>query len=151
MLATGCILQKKPKTMCVHFTGNRPIGVTAKDMILALIRKIGVNGGNGHVIEYTGPAIQALSMEERMTICNMSIECGARAGLIGPDDTTFAYIKDKIGAPKEHEVGEGAPLLANADNRSGVRFMTKEAAIFLSDMAPMVTWGINPEQSIAYR
>src|SRR5512140_84885 len=91
VLATQCLLQTRPRTMEVRIDGTLPAGVTAKDIILAVIGKIGVGGGTGHVLEYTGAAIRALSMEERMTVCNMSIEAGARAGLIAPDETTFAY------------------------------------------------------------
>lgn len=148
VLATGCILQKKPKTMCVCFKGDLPIGVTAKDIILALIRKIGVNGGTGHVIEYTGKPVCALSMEERMTICNMSIECGARAGLIAPDETTFAYIKGKIGAPKGEKWEQVIDYWKNLTTDTEAAF-DKEVELSLSAMAPMVTWGINPEQAIA--
>lgn len=148
VLSTGCILQKKPKTMRVSFKGDMPRGVTAKDIILALIRKIGVNGSTGHVIEYTGEPVRALSMEERMTICNMSIECGARAGLIAPDDTTFAYIKGKIGAPKGEKWGQAINYWKNLTTDIGAAY-DKEIEISLSGMAPMVTWGINPEQTIA--
>ena len=92
VLATQCLLQRKPKTMAVTVDGALPPGVTAKDIILAIIAQIGVGGGTGHVIEYRGAAIRALDMEERMTVCNMSIEAGARAGMIAPDDTTFEYL-----------------------------------------------------------
>src|SRR5919108_1365552 len=94
-LATQCLLQRRPRSMEVRIDGTLRPGITAKDIILTIISRIGVAGGTGHVIEYTGEAIRALSMEERMTICNMSIEGGARAGLIAPDETTFAYIKDR--------------------------------------------------------
>lgn len=148
VLATGCILQKKPKTMRVSFTGVLPKGVTAKDIILALIRNMGVNGGTGHVIEYTGEPVRALSMEERMTICNMSIECGARAGLIAPDETTFAYIKGKIGAPQGEKWEQAVNDWKNLTTDIGAAY-DKEIGLSLSDMSPMVTWGINPEQTIA--
>jgi 3-isopropylmalate/(R)-2-methylmalate dehydratase large subunit len=92
VLATQSLWQKKPKTMAVEFDGPLPPGVTAKDLILGMIAQLGVGGGIGHVIEYRGEAIRALSMEERMTICNMSIEGGARAGMIAPDETTFSYV-----------------------------------------------------------
>jgi len=148
VLATGCILQERPKTMRVSFKGDLPIGVTAKDIILALIRKIGVNGGTGHVIEYTGAPVRALSMDERMTICNMSIECGARAGLIVPDETTFAYIKGKIGAPKGEKWEKAISYWKKLTTDNGATY-DKEIELSLSTMAPMVTWGINPEQTIA--
>src|SRR3569833_3572738 len=91
VMATQCLLQRKPKTLAIHVEGPLGPGVTAKDLVLHIIGRIGVNGGTGHVIEYRGPTIEALSMEERMTVCNMSIEAGARAGLIAPDDTTFTW------------------------------------------------------------
>lgn len=148
VFATGCILQKKPKTMRVSFKGDLPRGVTAKDIILALIRKIGVNGGTGHVIEYTGGPMSVFSMEERMTICNMSIECGARAGLIAPDETTFAYIKGKIGAPKGEKWEQAVNYWKELATDIGAAY-DKEIELSFSTMAPMVTWGINPEQTIA--
>jgi len=100
VLATQCLLQNKPKTMEVRVEGSLPRGVTAKDMILAIIGRIGVDGAVGHVIEYTGEAVRALSMEGRMTVCNMSIEGGARAGMIAPDETTFEYLRGRPFAPK---------------------------------------------------
>ncbi|MCB0330151.1 MAG: 3-isopropylmalate dehydratase large subunit, partial [Bdellovibrionales bacterium] len=103
VLATGCLLQRKPKTMRVNFRGTPRSGVYAKDVILRLISEIGIGGANGHVIEYAGEAIRSMSMEERMTVCNMSIECGARAGLVAPDETTFAYIKNRPFAPKDED------------------------------------------------
>src|SRR5882724_12856337 len=99
VLATQCLVQKKPKSMLVRFTGLTGAGVTAKDLILALIAQIGIDGATGHVIEYAGEAIRALSMEARMTVCNMSIEGGARAGMIAPDQTTFDYLKGRRFAP----------------------------------------------------
>lgn len=147
VLATGCILHKKAKTMRVVFKGELSIGVTAKDIILALIRKIGVNGGTGYILEYAGETIRTLSMEERMTICNMSIECGARAGLIAPDETTFAYIKDKIGAPKDEEWEKAVNFWKSLTTDEGAVY-DKEIELSLSEMVPMVSWGINPEQTI---
>src|SRR5437763_4254082 len=93
VLATQCLVQSKPKTMLVRFEGSLPLGVTAKDMVLGAIGQLGVAGGQGYAIEYAGPAIEALSMEGRMTVCNMSIEAGARAGMVAPDETTFAYLR----------------------------------------------------------
>ena len=147
VFATGCILQKKPKTMCVRFIGDLQLGVTAKDIILALIRTLGVNGGTGHVIEYTGDPLRALSMEERMTICNMSIECGARAGLMAPDATTFAYIKGRMGAPKGEKWEEAVAYWNKLSTDEGAAY-DKEIELSLSTLNPMVTWGINPEQTI---
>ena len=100
VLASQCLLQNRPKTFLVNFEGRLEQGVTAKDMILALIAEIGVGGGTGYVFEYAGPAVKALSMEERMTLCNMSIEAGARAGMIAPDDTTFNYLANREFSPK---------------------------------------------------
>ena len=100
VLATQCLLQSRPRTLAVEMDGRLPPGVTAKDLILALIARIGIGGANGHVIEYRGPAIRALSMEERMTVCNMSIEAGARAGMIAPDDTTFEWVCGRPHAPR---------------------------------------------------
>ena len=100
VLATQCLLQRKPKSLAVNVAGRLPAGVSAKDVILAIIGEIGVDGGTGHVIEYRGEAIRALDMESRMTICNMSIEAGARAGLIGPDDTTIDYLAGRPRVPQ---------------------------------------------------
>src|SRR5688500_17693484 len=100
VLATQCLLQRRPNTFAINVIGKLPKGVTAKDLILAIIGKISVSGGTGHVLEYRGPAIERLSMDERMTICNMSIEAGARAGMIAPDATTFAYLSSAPRAPK---------------------------------------------------
>ncbi len=100
MLATQCLLQQKPKTLAITVDGALKPGVTAKDLILAIIARLGIGGGTGHVIEYRGSAIRALSMEERMTVCNMSIEAGARAGMIAPDETTFEYLAGRPRAPQ---------------------------------------------------
>src|SRR5487761_2618728 len=100
VLATQCLLQRKPKTFAVNVEGRLPAGVTAKDLILAIIGQIGVSGGTGHVLEYRGSTIAALSMDERMTVCNMSIEAGARAGMIAPDETTYAYLAGRPRAPQ---------------------------------------------------
>jgi 3-isopropylmalate/(R)-2-methylmalate dehydratase large subunit len=143
VLATQCLLQNKPKTMAVRVEGALKPGVSAKDIILALIAKIGVGGGTGYVFEYCGSAIRALSMEERMTICNMSIEGGARAGMIAPDETTFAYLAGRPFAPK----GE-AWERAVADWRT---LPTDEGAVYdaevfidASALEPMITYGTNP-------
>src|SRR5215813_13838779 len=117
VLATQCLVQKKPKTMLVRFAGQLPPGVTSKDMILSLIAQIGTDGATGHVIEYAGEAIRALSMEARMTVCNMSIEAGARAGMIAPDRTTFAYLQGRRFAPPEKswQEAEGHWGMLNSD------------------------------------
>ena len=135
VLATQTLPQSLPKTMRVEFSGALPFGLTAKDMVLAAIGQLGVSGGVGHVIEYTGEAIRALSMEGRMTICNMSIEAGARAGLIAPDDTTRAYL-------------EGRPAFVDSDwsdlsTDEGAEF-DEVRVVDISDLKPQVTWGTNP-------
>ncbi len=145
VLMTGCMLQTRPKTMKVEFVGQTPPGLSAKDLILKLINQIGVSGGTGHIIEYTGEAIRDMSMEERMTICNMSIECGARAGLIAPDKTTFAYIKGRQFAPKNFDAAMKKWKAFSSDKNAKYDKVVK---VNISKMAPMVTWGINPSQSI---
>jgi 3-isopropylmalate/(R)-2-methylmalate dehydratase large subunit len=143
VLATQCLLQRKPKTLAVNVDGTLPAGVTAKDVILAVIGKIGVDGGTGHVIEYRGDAVTALSMEERMTICNMSIEGGARAGMIAPDDTTIDYLQGRPRSPQgadwDHAVARWRALRTD----DGARF-DKSVSINASELTPMVTFGTNP-------
>jgi len=119
VLAAQCLLQRRAKTLQIRVEGRLKPGVTAKDLILAVIARIGIAGGTGHTIEYTGAAVRALSMEERMTVCNMSIEAGARAGLIAPDDTTFQYLADRPRAPKGRDLGPVARALALAADRRG--------------------------------
>jgi len=143
VLATQCLLQTKPGTMEVRVEGRRPEGVSAKDIILAIIAKMGIGGATGHVIEYTGSAIRSLSMEQRMTVCNMSIEGGAKAGMVGPDDTTFEYIAGRRFAPQE--AGWDAAVtdwraLATDDDAVFDRTLTLNA----DDLAPMITYGTNP-------
>lgn len=147
VLATGCILQQKPKTMKVEFAGQFQPGVYSKDAILALIAKIGIGGANGHIIEYTGEAVRSMSMEERLTVCNMSIECGARAGLVAPDETTFEYIKGRRYAPTPEKWDEAVEYWKSLQSDPGATY-DKEITIDVSQLAPMVTWGINPEQGI---
>ena len=117
VLATQTLPQVKPKTMAVTVDGELPDGVTAKDVILAVIAQIGTGGGQGYIVEYRGEAIRALSMEGRMTVCNMSIEGGARAGLIAPDETTFAYLKGRPHAPTGRGLGRGRRVLEDAAHR----------------------------------
>ncbi|HKQ54338.1 MAG TPA: 3-isopropylmalate dehydratase large subunit [Methyloceanibacter sp.] len=148
VLATQTLIQQKAKNMRVRVEGALPEGVTAKDIILAIIGEIGTAGGTGHVIEYAGDAIRALSMEGRMTICNMSIEGGARAGLIAPDATTFDYIKGRPRAPKA-----GAFELARADwerlySDDGGEF-DREVVLHAERLPPLVTWGTSPEQVVS--
>jgi 3-isopropylmalate/(R)-2-methylmalate dehydratase large subunit len=148
VLATQCLLQKKPRTLEVRVDGALHRGVTAKDLILAVIAQIGVGGGAGSVIEYCGDAIRGLDMEARMTVCNMSIEAGARAGLIAPDDTTFQYLAPREFSPKgaawETALARWRNLVSDADARFD-RTVTIDAA----RLAPMITWGTNPGQAIA--
>ena len=147
VLATGCLLQRQPKTMKVEFSGSFRKGVFAKDAILRLIAEIGVGGANGHVIEYTGGAIRAMSMEERMTVCNMSIECGARAGLISPDRTTFEYLRGKSFAPQDADWDRAVEFWLAQSSDQGCRY-DSEISIDVSSLHPMVTWGTNPGQAI---
>src|SRR5882724_13247234 len=147
VLATQTLPQRRPKTMRVTFEGELPAGVAAKDMILAAIGQAGISGGVGYVVEYDGPAIRSLSMESRMTVCNMSIEWGARAGMIAPDDTTFSYMEDRPGAPAgadwERALDEWRSLAGDAHAR-----FDQELSVDVSKLAPQVTWGTNPEMVV---
>lgn len=147
VMATGCLLQQPPKTMRVEFTGSLQAGVYAKDAILKLITEIGVGGANGHVIEYCGEAIERMTMAERMTICNMSIECGARAGLVGPDQTTYAYLKGKRFAPADSVWGQAVAYWESFKSDPGCTY-NREVKINLDELEPMVTWGTNPSQGV---
>ena len=146
VLATQTLIQQPAKNMRITVNGKTSSGVGAKDIILAIIGKIGTAGGTGHVIEYTGEAIRTLSMEGRMTICNMSIEAGARAGMIAPDETTFAYLKDKPMAPQgdmwERAIAWWRSLSADAD-----AVYDKDIIIDAAEIAPTVTWGTSPEDT----
>jgi 3-isopropylmalate/(R)-2-methylmalate dehydratase large subunit len=148
VLATQTLPQGRPKTMRVDFHGELPAGVAAKDMILAAIGQAGISGGVGYVVEYDGPAIRSLSMESRMTVCNMSIEWGARAGMIAPDDTTFEYMEGRPGVPAggdwERAVDEWRALATDP----GAAF-DRELSVDVSRLAPQVTWGTNPEMVVA--
>ena len=143
VLATQCLRQAKPKTMEVRVNGTLPNGVTAKDVILAIIGKIGVSGATGHVIEYTGEAIRGLSMEGRMTVCNMSIEAGARAGMVAPDDTTFDYMRGRPHVPQGDAFDEAADRWRSLATDPGAVFDTT-VEIEAADLSPFVTWGTNP-------
>jgi 3-isopropylmalate/(R)-2-methylmalate dehydratase large subunit len=143
VLATQCLLQEKPQSLLIDVTGTRPYGVEAKDIILSIIGQIGTSGGTGMVIEYGGDAIRGLTMEERMTVCNMSIEAGARAGMIAPDETTFAYLKGRRYAPKEFDAAVARWKQLPTD--SGARF-DRTVKINALTLAPQVTWGTNPGQ-----
>jgi 3-isopropylmalate/(R)-2-methylmalate dehydratase large subunit len=138
VLATQTLLQARPKTMLVRFTGDLPFGVTAKDLVLGAIGQIGVAGGVGYAIEYAGPAIEALSMEGRMTVCNMTIEAGARAGMVAPDETTFEYLLGRPAAPAEIP-----DAWRELRSDPGATF-DRVVEIDVSALTPQVTWGTNP-------
>ncbi|MBI64216.1 MAG: 3-isopropylmalate dehydratase large subunit [Chloroflexi bacterium] len=145
VLATQTLRQNKPKTMQIDFVGELPLGVTAKDMILSTIGKIGTAGGTGYVIEYTGNAIRSLSMEGRMTICNMSIEAGARAGMIAPDDTTFKWMKGRKFVPSGESYEDSIKKWREYQSDKDAIFDTK-IEINCSELEPYVSWGTNPGQ-----
>lgn len=144
VLATQTLLQMPAKNMRIRVEGDLPFGVTAKDLILAIIGAIGTAGGTGHVIEYAGSAVQALSMEGRMTMCNMTIEGGARAGLVAPDDTTFNYLKGRPLAPKGAQWEAALAYWKTLVSDAGATY-DKEVVIKAADIAPQVTWGTSPE------
>ncbi|HVW76971.1 MAG TPA: 3-isopropylmalate dehydratase large subunit [Alloacidobacterium sp.] len=143
VMATQCLPQSKPKTFRISVEGELPQGVTAKDIVLGIIGRIGTDGATGYAVEYAGSAIRSLSMEGRMTICNMSIEAGARAGMIAPDETTFAYLKGRRFAPQgaawDEAVAEWSKLKSDPDAK-----FDRELVIKAEDLAPYVTWGTNP-------
>jgi 3-isopropylmalate/(R)-2-methylmalate dehydratase large subunit len=143
VLATQCLLQTKPKTYAVNVHGRLPHGCTAKDIILTLLAKIGVGGGTGHVFEYRGEAIRALTMEQRMTICNMSIEGGARAGLVAPDETTFEYLAGRPHAPQHAAWDKAVIAWRNLGTDEGATY-DKSVDIDAAALEPMITYGTNP-------
>jgi len=141
VLATQCLSQQKPRGMRVRYDGELGFGVTAKDLILGTIGQMGVDGAVGHVVEYAGPAVEALSMEGRMTVCNMTIEGGGRAGMVAPDDTTFAWVEDRPGAPSDFdEAVERWRELRTDEDAS----FDKEVVVDADALSPMVTWGTTP-------
>lgn len=148
VFATGCVLQRKPKRMQVVFSGKLPSHVTAKDMVLRFISEIGASGATGYIIEYAGAAIESLSMEARMTICNMSIECGARAGIIAPDDTTFEYLRGRKCVAQGDDFEQAVSYWRTLGSDSDAAF-DKIIEINVSKLEPMVTWGTNPGQGCA--
>jgi 3-isopropylmalate/(R)-2-methylmalate dehydratase large subunit len=147
VLATQTLPQRKPKTMAVTVEGELPGDVTAKDLMLGILSRIGTGGGVGHVIEYRGEAVRSLSMEGRMTVCNMSIEGGARAGLVAPDDTTFEYLKDKPYAPRGEDWDRAVEYWRTLPTDEGARF-DKEVVIRAEDLVPYVSWGTTPAQTV---
>ena len=148
VMATQCLLQRKPKTFAIHVDGKLPRGVGAKDLILHIIGEIGVDGGTGYVLEYRGEAIEALSMEERMTVCNMSIEAGARAGLIAPDETTFAWLKGRPRAPQGAAWDAAVQRWRGLRSDEGAKY-DREVRIDASRIRPTVTYGTHPGMAIA--
>src|SRR5207302_8853454 len=138
VLATQCLVQAKPRSMRIRYQGQLGFGVTAKDLILATIGQTGVDGAVGHVVEYSGPAIESLSMEGRMTVCNMTIEGGGRAGMIAPDETTFEWVLGRPGAPAE--MPEEWLKLRTDEGAS----FDREVVVDASAISPMVTWGTTP-------
>ena len=147
VLATQTLIQKKSKNFCIEINGKLPLGVTSKDVILQIIGKIGTAGGTGYVIEYSGEVIRNLSMEQRMTICNMSIEAGARAGLIAPDEKTFNYLKDKPKSPKGNSWNKALAYWNSLKSDSDAKF-DKNVELNAKDILPMVTWGTSPQDVI---
>ncbi len=147
VLATQTISRTRPKTMAVTIDGRAPADVSAKDIILGIIARIGVGGGTGHIVEYRGDAIRALSMEGRMTVCNMSIEAGARAGMIAPDETTFAYLEGRPFAPSGAEWERALDHWRGLPTDDGTAF-DREVRIDAAELRPYVTWGTNPAQAV---
>ena len=147
VLATQTLIQKKSKNFRIEVNGKLPLGVTSKDVILQIIGKIGTAGGTGYVIEYSGEVIRNLSMEQRMTICNMSIEAGARAGLIAPDEKTFSYLKDKPKSPKGNNWNKALAYWNSLKSDSDAKF-DKNVELNAKDILPMVTWGTSPQDVI---
>ena len=145
VMATQTLWQRAQKTMRISIDGTLGFGVSAKDVILAIIAKIGVAGGTGHVLEYAGSTFRNMSMEGRMTVCNMSIEAGARAGMIAPDATTYAYMQGRPYAPKGPAWDLAMAMWRQLPSDDGARF-DREVSLNAADIAPMVTWGTNPEQ-----
>jgi 3-isopropylmalate/(R)-2-methylmalate dehydratase large subunit len=147
VFATQTLPQARPKTMAVTVNGSLPAGVTAKDLVLSLIAQVGTGGGQGYIVEYRGPAIEELSMEARMTICNMSIEWGAKAGLIGPDQTTFDYIQGRTRAPKGADWDAALEHWKSLVTDPDASF-DKEIVLDATTITPFVTWGTNPGQGV---
>ncbi|MFC5939511.1 3-isopropylmalate dehydratase large subunit [Corynebacterium choanae] len=148
VLATQTIVMERPQTLAVNVVGTRQPGVSAKDIILAIIGRLGTGGGQGYIIEYRGNVIADCSMEERMTICNMSIEAGARAGLIAPDETTFKYLQGRPFAPQGELFAQAVADWSTLRTDEGARF-DKEVTVDISTLSPQVTWGTNPAQSVS--
>jgi len=147
VLATQCLWQRRPKVMRITVTGTRPFGVMAKDVILAIIARIGAGGGVGHAIEYAGPVIRAMSMDERMTVCNMSIEAGARARMVAPDETTFAYLEGRPLAPRGEMWPRALAFWKMVPSDADAVF-DREVTLDAAELAPTVTWGTSPQDAL---
>lgn len=147
VLATQTLPQTRPRTMAVNIEGSLAEGTTPKDVILALIAKVGTGGGQGHLVEYRGAAVEAMSMEGRMTLCNMSIEWGARAGLVAPDETTFTYLRGRDHAPAGEQWDAAVEAWRDLRTDEGATFDT-EVTLDASEITPFVTWGTNPGQGV---
>jgi 3-isopropylmalate/(R)-2-methylmalate dehydratase large subunit len=147
VLATQCLWQRKPRVMRITVTGARPFGVMAKDVILSIIARIGAGGGVGHAIEYAGPVIRAMSMDERMTVCNMSIEAGARAGMVAPDETTYAYLEGRPFAPREAMWSRALAYWQTLPSDPAALF-DREVTLDAGEIAPTVTWGTSPQDAL---
>ena len=147
VLATQCLLQRKPKTFAINVSGELPVGVTAKDLILAIIGHIGVGGGTGHVLEYRGATIRAFDMDQRMTLCNMSIEAGARAGMIAPDEVTYRYLAARPRAPQADAWEQALARWRTLPSDAGARF-DRELDFNAAALEPMITYGTNPAMVI---
>ncbi len=147
VFATQTLLQRRAQTLAINISGTLRAGVTAKDLILAIISRIGVAGGTGRVLEYRGSAIDALGMDERMTICNMSIEAGARAGMIAPDDITYAYLESRARAPKGTAWQEAVQYWRTLPSDAGARY-DSEVSLDGSAVEPMITYGTNPGMAV---
>jgi 3-isopropylmalate/(R)-2-methylmalate dehydratase large subunit len=148
VLATQCLLQRRPKTLRIEVAGRLAAGVSAKDLILAIIARIGVDGGTGHVIEYAGEAVRTLTMEQRMTLCNMSIEAGARAGLVAPDEVTFSYLAGRPSSPSGRAWEDAVAAWRTLATDEGAAF-DREVPIDGAAIGPMITFGTNPGMGIA--
>jgi 3-isopropylmalate/(R)-2-methylmalate dehydratase large subunit len=146
VLATQTLWQRRPRAMRITADGRLGAGVTAKDLILAIIARIGAGGGTGHVIEYAGPAVRALAMEERMTVCNMSIEAGARAGMVAPDETTYAWLEGRPFAPRGEAWARALAFWTSLPTDAGAAF-DREVTLDAAQVAPTVTWGTSPQDS----
>jgi 3-isopropylmalate/(R)-2-methylmalate dehydratase large subunit len=147
VLATQCLWQRKPRVMRVTVSGARSFGVLAKDVILAVIARIGAAGGVGHAVEYAGPAIRAMSMDERMTVCNMSIEAGARSGMVAPDETTFAYLEGRPLAPRGELWGHALAYWKTVPSDPDAAF-DREVSLDAAQVEPTVTWGTSPQDAL---